>query len=367
MKVLIAPDKFKGSLNSQALCDSIANNLLAKDPNLQISMQPLADGGDGTLEVIKRMNDYNSLLIETIDPLGRPIIAEYISDGSTAFIELTKASGIIHLSKNELNVLKASTRGTGMLIKHALENGHEKIIMSLGGSCSNDMGLGIAHVLGFNFIDKDGNALEPCGGNLHLIKDILWPKVSPAVSFTLLFDVDNPLYGPHGAAHTFAKQKGASPSQILQLDQSMQLVAKLIEKKRGINIQDYTGGGAAGGVVAGLAGLLNNLSLQSGFEFIAERIGLKDQIESADVIITGEGMLDHSSFGGKVIGNISRYCQELKKPLLAVVGSSTLDQKEYSMHGISRVYQIMDDAKSLDDALARPQYYIQQMDINLSS
>lgn len=360
MKILIVCDKFKGSLDAATVCKSIAVGIKANNKNKGIHciIQPVADGGDGTLAILQSLLKLDTITVETIDPLNRKIKANYLSDGSTAYIELAFASGMVHLTKGELNVLKTTTVGTGLLLKHALQNKHKQIVLSLGGSCTNDVGLGIAHTLGFQFLNNNRQSIIPCGGNLHSIKKINKPKNPVEAKFRILCDVDNPLYGINGAAHVFAKQKGATQKEILQLDDSMQQLSKLLENHRGKSISTLKGGGAAGGIAAGLYALLNDVIIGNGFDYLSQLIDLENVIANSDLVITGEGKLDLQSLGGKVVGKIASICKKHNILLIAITGSNALSQPEMEAAYISEVYAIMDYAKSLEDAIENGEKYI---------
>src|SRR5882757_2469234 len=216
MKVIIAPDKFKGSLTSFEACTAIATGLHAADKNIETFQFPMADGGDGFAAVMKHYLGTATIECDTEDPLGRPIHASYELDGrnSSAIIELASASGLVLLKEEERSALRTSTFGTGRMIKHAVEKGVKTIILGLGGSATNDAGTGILSALGFLFTDKDGALIKTCGENLACIETIIPPPELPDVSFEIACDVQNVLYGSRGAAYVYAPQKGASPEEV---------------------------------------------------------------------------------------------------------------------------------------------------------
>ncbi len=363
MHLLLAPDKFKGTLTAAAVISAIATGieLGAKHPHT-LTIQPLADGGDGSLAILKHQLDLHTRQLPSIDPLGRPIHTSYLTNNGTAFIEVASASGLALLKPAERQVLKTSTRGTGLLVKDAIARGCTRIYLFLGGSATNDLGLGIAAALGFKFLNASQQEVEPNGGQLGHIKYIKTPSENAwqAVSFTLLCDVDNPLYGPNGAAHVYAAQKGASPTEIEILDAGLQSSSALIEQQFGKKISDLPGSGAAGGIAAGLVGLLN-AHLQAGFKLISELTDLEAKVAKADLVISGEGKLDGQSLQGKVVGGLAQLCKKYDKPLYLFVGTNELTDRQLTEHQITKVYAVTDRAPSLADAMQYGEGYLREL------
>jgi len=360
MTILIACDKFKHSLSSIKVCENIAKGLLEKNNSLDVQIHPMADGGDGTLAVLQQHIPLVIQKIDTIDPLGRPIHANYACFGDTAYIELAEASGISRLKESEFNPLLTTTIGTGHLIKDAINEGFEKIVLSIGGSCTTDAGLGIAHALGFKFLDVKGQELIPCGGNLIQIHSIIKPIEYITNRITILCDVDNPLYGPNGAAYVFSPQKGATIDQVKFLDEGLQHIATLIFSFSGKKIDNLKGGGAAGGIAAGLYGLLD-ADIKSGFFYLSQLSKLEEKIKFADLVVTGEGQLDKQSFSGKVIGQIDLLCRKHNKPLIAIVGNSILPDEEMINKGMQKIFSVLPLAKDLEDAMNNTEKYLYQI------
>lgn len=357
MNVLIAPDKFKGSLSARLVGEAIARGITSINQNIKCNIHPLADGGDGTMSIIKEALGLQTFELDTIDPLGRAIKAKYYSDGETAFIELAEASGIALLTKRELNPLITTTIGTGLLLKDAISKKHKNIVIGLGGSCTNDAGLGIAHVLGYKFYDSANEELVPCGGKLLDIVRIEAPTKFPKVSIKILCDVRNPLYGPEGAAYVFARQKGATEKEIEILDRGLRHIAQLVKESNGSEIGLMSGGGAAGGVAAGLIGLFDGEMLE-GFHYLAQLTELEKAISQSDLVITGEGKLDAQSLDGKVIDGVSQLCKKHNVPLIAAVGISDLNPNEWIKANIHYVYTIMDLAKNQQEAIEKVSNYL---------
>ncbi len=362
MKILVAPDKFKGSLTAEQVCHAVELALINKaGSELDIIKQPLADGGDGTLEVLRSMESWQTHNIETIDPLDRKITARYLSHQDEVFIELAEASGITKLSTSELDVMNTTTIGTGFILNHVLGQGFKKIILGLGGSCTTDMGLGIAYAIDYKFLDHMGSEVIPCGGTLSQIMKIVAPATKPDFDLTILCDIDNPLYGPKGAAYIFGPQKGANPTQVIELDQGLRHISKIMTTQLGRDISTLRGGGSAGGIAAGLTALFPNAKLCSGFDYLGEKLDLPSKVKSADLVISGEGKLDHTSLNGKLIGKLSELCIQHEVPLDIVCGVSSLMKKELIQHHIRHVYQVIDMAQDPKDAMENAKQYIESI------
>jgi len=359
MKILLCPDKFKGSLDAISVCNAIAYGLTQIHPELEITKLPLADGGDGTLQVLQEALDLENVIVDTVDPLGRKIKTKYLTNRKDiAYIELAEASGIARLRPSELDVMNANTKGTGLLLNHALESGHKQIFLALGGSCSNDMGIGIAHALGFRFLGREKQELLPSGDSLSLIEHIIPPSTERDFELKILCDVQNPLYGTHGAAHIYARQKGASPKEIIQLDQGMIHFSKIIKQFSGKDISEIKGGGAAGGIAAGLIGLLDKVSLIRGFDFIKEQTKLEKQISNADFVITGEGKFDKQSLEGKVVGELIKICKKYNKPIGVIAGVTNFSKQDLSNQGISFNLNVRSIAQSNKDSIENCKAYL---------
>lgn len=353
MKILLAFDKFKGSLSAHELCEIVAEQI-STSTNWQIKKRPLADGGDGTLDILKHVFDYKLVLCQTLDPLARTIKAEYLRHEDTAFVELAQASGIVHLNKSELNVMKTSTLGTGILIKDAIDNGAKEIVFALGGSCTHDVGLGILAELGFQFLDENENHVQPKGGNLLEIKSIKSSEV-PQEKFTILCDVENPLYGPRGAAHVYGPQKGATEKDIRILEEGVKHVEKLIEKITGKVVGQMEGAGSAGGIAAGLFGLLPDVEIKRGIVYLDQLLDIEGAIREADLVISGEGKLDSSSFDGKVIDYLLGLCKKHGVPLHVIAGSIEVEESVLKAKGISSSVALVDYAMDLETAISNPE------------
>lgn len=357
MKVLVIPDKFKGSLTAGEVIASICKGVRCIYPKAMIHEIQASDGGDGFLESVLANIPCELVKVPTTDPLGRDIQSEYLfnSEDNSAYIELAKASGLALLKDAERNVMKTSTIGTGLLIKDAILRGCTSIYIGLGGSATNDIGLGIAAALGYYFLDNDGNQLEPTGENLSNVNSIHKKSNSLSlknISFFAVNDVGNPLYGPSGAAHTYAKQKGASDQEIQVLDFGMQDFANLVKLQIKKDVADLPGAGAAGGTAYGLQ-VFCDATFVSGIEFIL-KISEVDMLlsqEKIDYIITGEGKLDDQTLHGKLIKGVLDLGKRHDIPVIAVCGQSTLEEGVLERINIDAVLEIKDASRSVDYAM----------------
>jgi glycerate kinase len=331
MRVLIAPDKFKGALNASDVAENIAKGLLDVLPDADIEIVPMADGGEGTAEAICEARGCSWVECRVHDPLGREIDARYgwIDQGKLAVMEMSEAAGMRRLSETERDPVRATTFGVGEMILDATRRGANEIILGLGGSGTNDAGFGMARALGYRFgyEQEHGQAKESQRLidliNLRRIEkpqDLELPKIVAAV------DVQNPLLGKNGATRIFGPQKGATPDQIQQLELALARLADLVEEEFGFDYRDVSGAGAAGGLGFGLLSFCN-AKIRQGFEVVAEAVGLKDKMKDADLVITGEGSLDRQTLEGKTPAGVARLARTLGKPVFAIVGRAAEDRE----------------------------------------
>ncbi len=351
MKILIAADKFKGSLTSEAACNCIAAGIKEVDARADVMKFPMADGGDGFAAVLQYYLGTQTVTCQTVDPLMRPIDASYQWDShnKTAIIELAAASGLLLLSEQERNPLQTSTFGTGVLIKYAIEKGAKKIVLGLGGSATNDAGMGILAALGFKFTDKAENVLIPIGESLQYIEAIISPGIIPKINFEIAADVQNVLTGENGAAFVYATQKGATLKDILVLDKGLQNFVRIVQSQRGKDIGSFTGAGAAGGVAAGLMAYFD-VRVSSGAQLLIDKSSIKAQLKNCDLIITGEGKLDAQSLCGKVVGHIAKLANQFHIPVIALCGKVDINQKQINEMGLVSANGLLDDSISTEAA-----------------
>jgi len=366
MKVIIAPDKFKGSLTSFEVCENIHKGLKKADAKIQSFSFPMADGGDGFAEVMKFYSQTTSIPVETVDPLGREIISSYEWDekNKSAIIELAAASGLVLLNNEERNPLITSTFGTGLMINDAIGRNAETIILGLGGSATNDAGTGILTALGYKLEDEHGNELNPNGGNLSLIKKIVVPDRFLSVRFVIACDVGNKLYGPNGAAYVYAPQKGADNNLVKLLDAGLRNFALVIHHQTDKVIADFPGSGAAGGIAAGLMGFYD-VEIKKGIELVIEASKIKNALYGADLIITGEGKIDEQSGKGKVIAGIATLGKMYKLPVMALCGRMDLSIDQLMKLGITSAREIQEPLMTIEESMKSAGPSLQKQVINL--
>lgn len=357
MKFVIAPDKFKGSLTGFEFCDAVAEGVAKVFPEAEIIMKPLADGGDGTIEVVQHYTEGEKVQLTASDPLFRPIDTFYVYSKSMqiAFIEMAEISGLKLLQTSERNCMHTTSLGVGELINDALSKGVTKIILGIGGSATNDGGIGMAHALGFRFLDAEGNELSPVGSSLAKIHHISNSKVNPLlkeVEFKVACDVSNPLYGRNGAALIYGSQKGASNEEIEFLDQGLKNFAKVIQSEFNLDVQNILGAGAAGGMGVGTSVFLN-AALVSGINLIKQITEFDQALDNADWIITGEGQIDRQTLSGKTISGVLASAKAKNIPVAALCGSVQLTEQDQQEFGLAYVASITKGVSSLEEAMAK--------------
>ena len=343
MKIIIAPDKFKGSLTSFEVCKAISKGLKETNLELEINEFPMADGGDGFAMVMQHYLNTETISIDTVDPLGRDISGSYQWNEKehVAIIELAVASGLVLLSEQERNPLLTSTFGTGLLIKDAIGRGANKILLGLGGSASNDAGAGILAALDFKFLDEAGNVLKPCGENLVKIHKMIVPALLPKIKIEIACDVQNVLFGLQGAAHIYAPQKGANHQQVEVLDKGLINFSRVIKSETGKDISNIPGTGAAGGIAAGLLAFFD-AAMKKGIEMVIDASHIKDHLVNAALVITGEGKIDEQTSRGKVVGSIASLANTNDIPSVAVCGVLQLNENGIKNLGLKKAVPIHD-------------------------
>ena len=362
MKILLCPDKFKGSLSATEACQAIANGLKKSGRQFDIEFHPMADGGEGSLEVLSSHLNLEPQNVMTTDPIGREIRATYFTSANAAFIEVASASGLVLLKNEERNPLHTSTFGTGKLIADALAKGFRTVYLFLGGSATNDAGMGIAAALGHRFLDENNEPLEPVGKNLSKVKRIDNNRLYDykKIKITLLCDVTNPLFGQNGAACVYAPQKGATKDQVSMLDSGLRHFSKILLEETGVEVGSLPGSGAAGGIGASLVALFG-AEIESGFAIISKLTSLEPRVQSADWVISGEGKLDEQSLQGKVVSGVIDLCQKYVKPLALFVGRNDLEENATRTLGVRQVFSITDLSRNLSDAMENGAGYLEEM------
>lgn len=363
IKIVIAPQNFKGSLTAYDAAIAIEKGILEICPEAKTVLVPIADGGDGTLEALVNGTKGKIFSNTVTNPLGAEIVAEWgvMGDQSTAVIEMAKASGLALINYLQRDPLSANTNGTGQLIKNALDKKYSKIIIGLGGSATNDGGIGMARHLGFKFIDKNGKEISGGGGKLIDINSIDIADVDKRIEKTHFIgasDVTNILCGDIGAAAIFGPQKGASEQDIRVLDQGLHNLAQVIFRDLGVSVKELTSGGAAGGLGAGIVAFLGG-ELTSGIDLISDVLNLEENIKDADLIITGEGQTDRSSIFDKGPVGIARMASEYSVPTVILTGSLGRGYRQVYAHNIAAVIPIADKPMRFEVSLLRTKQLLQ--------
>jgi glycerate kinase len=323
MRVLIAPDKFKGSLSALEVCLAIENGIKKFDSSIETIKHPLADGGEGTLDILQNYFELKTVEVLVKNPLFRDVTATYIISDDVAYIEMSSVSGLQLLKEEEKNCYYTTTFGTGQLILDAVQKGFKNIVLFIGGSATNDAGIGMAIALGYQFYNAANESVEPIGKSLLSINRIENDKLLfnlKDINFTVVCDVKNPLYGPNGAAYVYGGQKGASLEEIETLDLGLQNFSKQLSKYLHKEVADIPGAGAAGGLGAGAVCFLN-ATIKSGIDFVIEQTGFDELLKNqVDLIITGEGSVDKQTIEGKVIKGISQRAIQNQIPFSIIAG-----------------------------------------------
>lgn len=354
-KCMIVSDSFKGTLSSSEICQIAAERLDYYFPGCKIIRIPVADGGEGTVACFHEACGGQLVSVTVSGPYGEPVTAEYLQlpDGQ-AVIEMAAVAGLPQV-ENRKNPCKTTTYGVGQMIRHAIEHGNQKILLGLGGSCTNDGGCGCAAALGARFSRADGSSFIPVGEDLDQIAEIDLKEVTKrlqGVSITVMCDIDNPLYGPSGAAYVFAPQKGADEEMVRFLDRQLIALSRTIETRLGISVASIPGAGAAGGFGAGTIAFLG-AKLQPGIETVLEIVNFDTQLQGCDMVFTGEGRLDSQSMHGKVISGVTKHAKMRNVPVVAVVGSVMPDVEDLCDDpsiGLSAVFSVNRQAMDFEQS-----------------
>lgn len=342
-KAVLIPDSFKGTLPSSRICEIIGGEIKARWPECRVVSVPVADGGEGSVDCFLAAAGGEKIEIEVTGPFFEPVKAFYgvTGGGAAAVIEMAACAGL-PLVEDRKDPLATTTYGVGELIIDAARRGCKKIIVGLGGSCTNDMGAGAACAAGIRFFDGDGREFVPTGGTLKDIARIDasgLSKLLEGVEITAMCDIDNPLYGPSGAAYVFAPQKGAGPAEVRLLDEGLKSAAEVVRRDLGADAANLAGGGAAGGMGAGMAAFFG-AKLQMGIETVLDTVGFEELIKDADFVFTGEGKLDSQSLMGKVVIGVARRAAALGVPVVALVGGYEEELDEARRQGVTAVFSI---------------------------
>lgn len=354
MKVVIAPDSYKGSLTAMEVANSIEEGIIKYNKNIEVVKVPMADGGEGTVQALVDATGGKIINLKVCDPLLREIDSFYgiLGDGKTAIIEMAAASGLNLLHKNELNPLITSTYGTGQILNDAIEKGCRKIIVGLGGSATNDGGAGMLRALGIRFLNKDGRDIPEGGGvlkNLYKIDKKNFNTEILKCEIIVACDVDNTLCGINGATNVFGPQKGASEDDIRILDEGLSEYSKIIKREFGVDVLNVSGSGAAGGT--GAAFLVIGAKLESGVDIVIRETNLVEALKDSDIVFTGEGRIDFQTKFGKAPYGVAKEAEKIGLPVIAICGEIGEGYDELYNHGFTSIFSIVNKPMTLEDSI----------------
>ncbi|MBB6328176.1 glycerate kinase [Algoriphagus iocasae] len=329
MRVLIAPNAFKGTLSGKEAGEVIASVLHDKHVNIKSHLHPIADGGDGTCQLLAESLKLIPNKVLSLNAVGRPAIGYFFKDGNRALIDVSNVSGLGELQPKELDIGLSSTYGTGILVKEAISQGCQEIVLGLGGSATIDLGIGILQALGFQFLNKNGRELVPFSSDfLFKIKHIQRsPKTAP-VRFTFLCDVRNLFFGNEGAIPVFGPQKGLKISEIENYENQCEYLLDLMYRKSNRSFEDLPGFGAAGGIAAGLSAFFET-KIETGATYFFEQTGLKEKVETCDLIITGEGRYDSQSKSGKACYELLKLARQFNKKIVLITSGEVSEKESF--------------------------------------
>ncbi|MBM3499096.1 MAG: glycerate kinase [Armatimonadetes bacterium] len=355
MRIVIAPDSFKGSLTAPEVCRAIEAGIRTVLPDVEAILVPMADGGDGTARTLAEGTGGRLLAATVTGPLGGPVRAEYgvLGDGETAVIEMAAASGLTLVPPERRNPLHTTTRGTGELMAAALDRGCRKLIVGLGGSATTDGGLGMAQALGARCLNARGEPVAGTGEGLSDLERIdvsgLDPRLAEA-QVRVACDVDNPLYGERGAAAVYGPQKGATPEMVTRLDAGLRRFAEVVERDLGMSVADLPGAGAAGGLGAGLVAFCG-ATLEPGVGIVLEAVGLEEKLQGAEAVFTGEGRIDFQTAFGKAPAGVATLARKHGCAVFALGGSVALEARALHERGFTALRSIVNAPLSLAEAM----------------
>ena len=356
MKFLFASDSFKGTLSSEEIIRLLTESAEKVFPGCETFGVPVADGGEGTVDAVIAVTKGNIRKVKVHGPLMEETESSYGEfNGDSAIIEMAAASGLPMVPVEKRNPLNTTTYGTGELILDALERGYRKISIAIGGSATNDGGMGAMTALGVKFLDEDGNVLTGVGADLERVADIDVSGIHPAVKeteFTVMCDVNNPLTGPTGATYTFGKQKGGTPEILDRLEAGMKHYAAVIQEKLGVDADHFEGAGAAGGLGAAFKVFLK-ANMKSGIETVLDLIDFDGLLEGVDLVVTGEGRIDWQSAFGKVPSGIGMRCKRKGIPAVAIVGGMGDGAEKIYDFGVESILPTINGAMDIKEALDR--------------
>jgi glycerate kinase len=365
VRVIVAPNALKGSLSAFQAAEAMARGVRAAAPDAEIALLPIADGGDGTSAVLSAARAGAARETIVPDPLGRPVRASYalLDDGKTAALDVASASGLSLLESHERDPLVASSRGTGKLISAALDAGAETIIVGVGGSATVDGGAGLLAALGVALLDANGAPIQAGGSALARLARIELGRIHPALSRVKLrvaCDVDSPLLGKHGAARMFGPQKGADADAVLELERNLSHFADLIQRTTGRDVRSVVSGGAAGGIAAGLFGVLG-AQLESGIDLMLDALGFERVLQGASLVLTAEGLFDAQSLRNKGPCGVARWAKRRGVPAVALAGGIADELQASDFPDFAAVFSICRRPMPVPEAMARSAELLQSV------
>jgi glycerate kinase len=369
MKIVIAPDSFKESLTALQVADAVEAGMREIWPDAKYVKVPVADGGEGTVQALIDATGGRRVDVRVTGPLGQTVDAFYGVSGDLAVIEMAAASGLEGVPPDLRDPRTATSRGTGELIRAALDAGARRFILGVGGSATNDGGAGMLQALGVRLLDADGRDLGPGGAELARLDRIdaagLDARVREA-GFRIACDVDNPLVGPRGASAVFGPQKGATPAMVDQLDAALAHYAEVIRRDLGLDIAQSPGAGAGGGIAAAMVVFLNG-DLKPGIEIVLDAVGLDAVVRDADLVVTGEGRIDGQTVHGKTPMGVAKVARRHGKPVVAIGGSLAVDADAVHAHGIEVVVAAVARPCAVAEALAAAEQNVRRAARNLAA
>lgn len=347
-KIIIAPDSFKGTMSADEVCEILKAAVHKLSPESEVICIPMSDGGEGMAQAYWRLLGGKKKSAVVTGPLGAPVKAEYalLPDG-TAVMEMASCAGLPLVGK-ELRPLEATTYGVGELLREIEKSGATRVLMGLGGSATNDGGIGMAAALGWRFLGKDGEELPPLASELGKVERIIRPESAPALQVSAACDVDNPLCGERGAAAVFGPQKGLRPEQIEAHDAALAHFAEIIKRELGADTAHIPGSGAAGGLGAGAVAFLG-AELKSGTELLLDAAGMDAQLKQARLVITGEGRMDGQSIAGKAPAGVARHAKKAGVPCIALCGCIGEGAEKMLMQGVTAYYTASSGTESIEE------------------
>lgn len=363
MNILIAPDSFKESLSAKEVCENIEKGIRKVSKDMLIEKVPMADGGEGTVQSLVDATNGKIIKINATGPLYKSVESFYgiLGDEKTAIIEMAAASGLPLISENERNPLKSTSYGTGELIKDALNRGCKKIILGLGGSATNDGGVGMARALGIRFLDKRGKEIGFEVKDLMSLYKIDLSKLNKKLrkcKIVAACDVSNPLCGEKGASYVFGPQKGADKKMVSLLDENLRHYGEIIKKQLNVDVIDYKGAGAAGGMGAAVIAFFNG-KIKRGIDIVIEEVNLEEKVRKCDLVITGEGSIDYQTAYGKTPYGVAKLAKKYNKSVIAIAGSIGKNIEQLYDKGFDSIFSIVDRPMTLREAIRNSDLLIQ--------